>query len=552
MRADLQSGQSIEDWLEHLATLNTMPTGQLAALICDDVGPIRFLGVKPAGRVVERIGKITGQRPADLRSATLQRFDGTGIVDLRGLDPDQWSTWRRVAARGWIHATGSAACPRCLATEGIWQLQWRLPSSTVCTRHGCYLVEQCPGCGRRFLDHPHTPLRPAPGTHCLNPLPGGGHCDVDVSALPTEPATDGCVARQRRHDRALNGDAPPVLGTSCTPAAYLLDVWALTVLMLHLVTMPAAAGLATWRNNVLSETARRRLASAADQQDPVEHTGPVRWSLHPPSSPATRSQAMAAADVILTSPNLEYAAAALHSWVAAAPGTTESRLGWLADRTRMTTTLRRLCMATLAPHQRISHALRASTLRIHLDRIPQAIPEPIYQKNAAHLFRTGGETPRHFLALCLARRHDSTLTWADAADILGVPRQHGANTARAISSRNTLDTRGLDRALRAIAADLYEDRCDLEGRVRGMAGDTNWFRQWSSTHRPGTRETSLPHAVTWLWCHVAGGLIRTSPGEPVPPGSSARIAYRQFEASLTPPAANALTALVDPPRPWRP
>ncbi|MCH1928272.1 hypothetical protein L6232_26100, partial [Shewanella sp. C31] len=81
--------------------------------------------------------------------------------------------------------------------------------------------------------------------------------------------------------------------------------------------------------------------------------------------------------------DLDAAGAALHPWIAAAPGTTDSRLGWLADRTRMTPTLTRICIAALAPHQRISHALHASPLAVEIDQIPQAIPEPTYHRNAA-------------------------------------------------------------------------------------------------------------------------------------------------------------------------
>ncbi|WP_277212725.1 TniQ family protein [Isoptericola croceus] len=549
VRIDPRPGQCIEDWLEHVAEHNSMPTGQLTALIGHGEGPVRFLSVKPTDRVVARIVEMTGLSSAVVRSTTLQRFDGSGIVELDGLDPDHWSTWRRVAGRGWIHATGSAACPHCLSSNGMWQLRWRLPSSTVCTRHRCYLIEQCPGCGRRFLDHPHTPLRPAPGSRCLNPLPGRGYCDVDVSSLHTTPAPDDCLARQSRHDHALNGTAPTVLGTASNPPGYLLDVWALTILLLHLATTSAATGLAAWTNELLAETASRREENREQNLEgpsSAARGGPVRWSLHPPTSPATRSRALATADAIITAPDLDAAGAALHPWIAAAPGTTDSRLGWLADRTRMTPTLTRICIAALAPHQRISHALHASPLAVEIDQIPQAIPEPTYHRNAAHLFRAGGETPRHFLALCLARHYDPTLTWAGAADILGVPPQHGTKTARAISARHHLDLRDLDRALRAIVDDLQDDRCHLEGLVRASAEESDWFHDWSKQYRPGTRRSSLPYAVTWLWCHVAGGLLRTSPAWPEPPEQTVRAAFRQFEATLTPWATAALAALVRP------
>lgn len=41
-------------------------------------------------------------------------------------------------------------CVDCLKEHYYHRLKWELNPITVCNRHGCYLIDECPGCGRRF------------------------------------------------------------------------------------------------------------------------------------------------------------------------------------------------------------------------------------------------------------------------------------------------------------------------------------------------------------------------------------------------------------------
>lgn len=517
-------GQCITDWLEHVAEDNGLLTTQLASALRSGGGTTRFLAVKPDRRTLASITELTGAPHPRLVAGTLSRFDGTAL-DLSGLDPRRWSSWRTVAGRGWFRLRGTGACPACLARDGCWRTAWRLPTVTICVEHSCYLIEQCPGCGRRFADHPHEPLRHGAGTCCFNPLGKRTLCDIDVSRLSTAEAASHERARQDRHDVACTGAAVPMLGALATAKEYLASVRHLAVLLLHLASHADGSDLAPWVDQVRREARDSRR---------------VRWHLSPPADPLVRSAVLTTADQILTASAVSAAADLLAPWFDTLPIRTESRLAWLADHTTMTPALTRLTMAALAPHQRISTHLRRTSHSVGPERIPQAVPEPLYRLYAAHLFTTDrGETNRLFLSLCLARQIGAA-TWGDAATLLGLDGDLGTRTARSVSARSRPDPRHLTEALDAVRVDMTCDYRDRERQVRALTTSDAWFERWVEERRPGTRATSFPYAVTLVWSVQAGGLLTTSPAWSALPTRSSRAACRQFAASLPPLAVPAL------------
>ncbi|KFD44547.1 hypothetical protein IU11_01395 [Cellulosimicrobium sp. MM] len=524
------AGQCVTDWLEHVAEDNGMLTTQLDSMLRQAGATTRFLPVKPNPRTVTTLSELTGAAASQIALATLARYDGTA-VNLDDLTSNRWSSWRNVAGRGWFRLRGTAACPKCLAEDGYWQIGWRLSTVTVCPRHGCYLIYSCPGCGRKFADHPRSAFRGGTGTRCLNPLGVRTVCPVDVANLATVAADAADIARQIRHDRACEGSPTTVLGGPGPAQDYLANTRHLAVLLLHLATRPSANNLAPWVDDA------RREAQATDR---------VRWHLAPPADPRLRSAVLTSADEILTALDTSAGADLLATWVEAAPSGTESRLGWLADRTTMTPTLTHLTMAALAPHQRISTHLNRTDAPFRPSRIPQAVPEPLYRRHAGGLFMTAeGETNRLFLSLCLARQAGAD-NWADAADSIGLQPDLGTRTARSVSARSRPDPRELTAALERIRTDLHGNFRAREHQVRQLPAD-DWFEAWAGDFRPGTRLTSVRYAVAFLWCRWASGILATSPGWTAAPTRTERSAYRQFASSLDRHAAQALLAI---PRQW--
>lgn len=531
-----RAGQSIESWLEHLADANGLTTASLLRLVRDDTGSgrSRFLTLTPSPSMLARLAEVARVDARCVYAASMAGFDGLA-VDLTGLDHDDHHSYRQVAARGWTPAHGTQICPPCLADTGAWLTAWRLPLVTACVRHESFLIAACPGCRRPFRDQHHSHLRRVgAATVCGNPLGQGPtrQCEHDLTIITTHPTDVPVLATQRRIDGALQRRDVVVLGQPATSAAYLTDLRHLTTLLLHLAAQPHAAALADWATDLKSEAAPRSRTGTR---------GP-RWGLRPPDDPALRGRALATADAILSAADHDAAAQALTPWVDLTPRTIEGALGWLADRTVMTSTLTRLVMAARAPHRRLSHHLdtldpdqqNGATMRLDIRGIPQVIPEPLYREHLAGAFDSGEGTVRVFASLCLARMNPDVTSWAAAAHALGLPIDVGVLTARTCSASARIDNTDWTDRLYRVRTDLpRRDYRQLEVRLWGLNNQTGWFDQWRNDCRPATRDDTITDALVWLWVHVGHGHLDTAAGwNGQPPTTRRRAAYRQFEATL--------------------
>jgi len=523
---DLRPGQALDCYLEHLAEANGMSTAGLLTLVRGGGGSstTRFLMLHPPATTTRRLACVARLEPAEVAAATLAAYDGTAL-DLAGLDPQALSSFRAVAARGWVPGHGTQLCPPCLAATGIWQLPWRLPTVTVCLTHATYLLAGCPGCGRPFRDQRHSPLRRAgTSTQCGNPLGQGPtrQCLQELTALPTVRAEPPCLRAQQRRNTAAAGHKVRVLGTDVPGVGYLQDLRHLTTVLLHLANQPGGLALAPWANELAAEATAR-----------TGRRGP-RWGMRPPTDPALRSRALRSADDILTCPTVEDAAAAFVPWLQTVPRTASGSLGWLANRTVMTPTLTRIIMAAHAPHRTLSHRLDTHLgLDAPMCRLPQVLPTVLYRAHLAGLFDSDPDTVALFASLCLARAHPQSATWSAAAAALRLPPELGQRTARACSATVQVSIADYLAHLTALAQVLPDINYPaIEVSIRHGRNSTAWFQQWVPC-RPHTRNTSHAYALTWQWLHVAHGHILTSPSWPRPPTAKQRALYRQFATSLT-------------------
>lgn len=525
---EIDPGEALDGYLERVADANYLSTAHLVTLIRNASDTLRYITLAPSPATIAAIAALTGQRPDQIHQATLSAYDHTAL-DLTGFDPTIRSGHRAVAARGWFPGRGTQICPPCLAHDGRWRLIWRLPTTTVCRVHGVYVLSTCPGCHRPFRDHRHSPLRVVGAeTRCGNPLGQGPRkqCTVDLAALPTTPADAACIIRQERHDKAAAGAVTSTALGDLEPADYLATTRSLAVLLLHISTAaPDSSRLPAWAQALRPDAPRRT----------------IRWGIRPPHDPQLRSRALTAADTILTASDLDAAVECLMPWLDSLPDLPESRLGWMADHTRMTPTLTRLVLAGHAPRRRVSHLLdQVPPLTASTRQIPQVLPEHLVETHLIGLFDSRPCTVGLFACLCLARTHPNIDSWAKAAHALGLAPDLGARTARACSASLTGSPREVVAALRAATRGLDVDYRSLEDRVRHLAGTTRWFTRWARTNRPGTRASSHPYAVYWVWTRVAHGHASAAPAAV---GSTRAL---NFERSLTTAQTAALTALVTP------
>ena len=316
-----------------------------------------------------------------------------------------------------------------------------------------------------------------------------------------------------------------VLGQPVKAAAYLTDLRHLTTLLLHLAGQPSATQLAPWV---------RDLAEEADARS--GDRGP-RWGLRPPEQPGLRADVLATADGILTTPDLDTAAARLTPWTELAPTTNDGPLGWLADRTVMTPTLTRLVMAARAPHRRLSHHLDnhlGGRMPINLTLIPQVIPNAQYLEHLDGASTSSEDTVRLFASLSLARLHPDVTTWAAAAEALNMPGPMGVRCARACSATMLVSAEEWkSRIWRAGEETERRDYRATEAKIHHRLGMTRWFNEWARRNRPHARYGDHDLALTWQWVHVAHAHRDLSPAwRGKRPTAKDRARYRQFADSL--------------------
>lgn len=530
----IASGEAIDGYLERLAAANGMTNPLLARRIRNGAASTTFLTTAPDRALVANLAALSSIESPRLMSAALGSLPS---IDIAVLDPASKKTWRTLAARGWPPERGTGLCPRCLSVDGVWRLSWRHPWVTACARHQVWLLGICPSCGRRFRSH-RTVLRPvdAPAGTCGNPAgTRGRNCLQPLDELATEPTTVPALEAQQRIDLALTAAAVQVLGELVDPGTYLGELKALTVLLLHLAIQPGGDTLAPWAQPARDD----RLRSAGDHG--------ARWGLAPPANLVLRGSALATADAILRHPTLDQAADALHPWTELTPNHPDGQLGWLGDHTTMTPTLTRLVMAATATRRRITTLLdQPRKRRLAVTAIPQAISADQYEKHLAGRLDVTAPTGRLYAALCLARRHTSARTWAEAATTLGLPEQIGVKTARACSAELLVTPDKLVGGLDAVADDLDAgiDFRDRENAVRRLVTQPQWYPTWARTHLRGSHATSSGYAITWLWTAYAHGHLDTSPAWSVPPDCVGRARYRRYIQRLTPTARAALIELI--------
>jgi hypothetical protein len=193
--------------------------------------------------------------------------------------------------------------------------------------------------------------------------------------------------------------------------------------------------------------------------------------------------------------------------------------------------------------------------RMHVERklrttaIPQLIDVDIYRDYFGEMLGGYEWTGRLYVSLCVVRTVAPTANWSDAAVHIGLDPGIGIRTARAGSTRMrvspTTFADAVERARRALPDD--RDFRQRESRVRALARESlEWYDAWRRSMTPARRRSSLPFAVTWMWCEVAQGSLDTSPAWGVQPTRASRAAYRAFRDKLLPTAQGSLRSLVLP------
>jgi hypothetical protein len=148
------AGEAVDSWLEATAAHMDTTVGALARLAGLSVATrpawIKWIGPEE----LNALEAATGVSAVAIQSMTLQSYDNRALR----LDP---ISHRLDPAFPFGALPRSRFCPQCLkATQGRWQLGWRLGWSFLCADHRCLLIDCCPACGnqqRRQQNYSRTP-----------------------------------------------------------------------------------------------------------------------------------------------------------------------------------------------------------------------------------------------------------------------------------------------------------------------------------------------------------------------------------------------------------
>jgi hypothetical protein len=339
---------------------------------------------------------------------------------------------------------------------------------------------------------------------------------------------------------ALEGHPVRMLGRQTAPQTFLANLRHLATMILHLLTRPQASSVVDWAGDLHREASERT----------TQRRGP-RWGISPPQSAPVRGHVLSEAHEILSATSIEEAGARLAPWLGLIADEGNGPRGWLLNRTTRTATIERLVDAAVANRhhvgRRLDHMHGERTLRT--TAIPQLIDVDIYREFFDDMLDGYEWTGRLYVSLCVVRMATPTANWRDAAAHIGLNPDIGIHTARAANNRMrvspTVFADAVQRSTRALPRD--RDFRQRESRVRALAQEpTEWHDSWRRSVTPSRRQSSLPFAVTWMWCEVAQGSLDTSPAWGRRPTQASKVAYRAFHDKLPPPARESLRSLVLP------
>jgi AraC-like DNA-binding protein len=205
-----QPGEVLESWLGTLAARLDMNFGDFLLGVGSSIGGIDLrrpgLAVYLTDRESAAVAASTGVEPALLHAMTLARYDGQLVSIHASSSRLRWSTWNPGRSR---------FCPSCLtASDGRWQLRWRLPWVFVCDVHGCLLVDVCPACGQAQRVSPRwlSPARIPDLQRCSLWTRDDGTCvpcggDLRTAAYPALAESDPLAVAHARLAAVLGGAA---------------------------------------------------------------------------------------------------------------------------------------------------------------------------------------------------------------------------------------------------------------------------------------------------------------------------------------------------------
>ena len=394
---------------------------------------------------------LTRQQILDMH---LARYDQTAL-DLTGLDQTPTPGFARtVSRRGWVFYAGSRYCPTCLADDGIWRSQWRLPLTFACLRHGVLLADRCARCNQR----------PFGGRLATKPPRAGAYADA---RLCPEPSTE--VWRT----------------TVCGNNLSRLEPQAATAEQLDLaanlaVTIESGAGHVAGRQWPALEVLHAWQAAACwARAFGVVGRAATTWDVRrpwmsPPRDVAVVVDLLEAAQQVIGADSLAEAAGVLRSWTSTQrPGVTPATFVDIApSQSSLEPVVDQFLEQVGRAHSSIRRRMQSSAKGKSPDPVwgtkdvPQMAWSCVVPKDLLMLGKPGPEMMRLVASLILARAAGAR-TWDDAGRQLGWQAGEGKQWSRYVMDKLDQETRN-----RFIAHAL-----DVSERIHQQPSPSSWHQR---------------------------------------------------------------------------
>jgi hypothetical protein len=516
------------------------------------------------------MAKATSLSEEKISSMLLCRYDGI-CLDLSDIDSTADSV-RRASVREWAYFSGSLACPQCLAeSAGAWKLNWKLPWSFACPKHGVYLIDSCPECGRRLrsgrTDGSLSPLFvetvPKPGL-CGNPKQKGVSsagrgalpCDCWVSSLHAEPAPLRTLRLQQHLDRALLGVRQVVAGHEVSSKDYFRDLKGLCALLLAYANLTDLGPLSKFESDAFGSFALARDEKGIERSESLSprNAGRTRVLIGAPKNPALMAAVSSLAVKILRAPSVTDAAQLLQP--------VSTRMAVKSRRSAIKhfgfgSIVGDIVQESITDNSHFDHtvgsksvAARHAKYCFEARHVPQLMFDDDYKERLARFFPSvRPNLARRFCSMSLVKL-SGDYTWEQSAIALDLPPASAIKMAnKAVGLLAAGDNKkAFARELHKVALRLSEQQelVDYATRRKKFAKLTEIRRGiWvelcqRSGVGVGERGSRNRYAAAWLWAYLTGGDWTLAPGLQEGNITNLREVFRQLEKKVFPLMAQVL------------
>ncbi|MFI7392049.1 TniQ family protein [Streptomyces tendae] len=144
-----EARESLPSWVNRIGLAYGVRSPDLrAALGLTDPSDMKawISGLDLTTSAIGALSSATGVCGEAIRTMLLSRFTATALPNLPRAPygaPGKLTAW---TVGAWVLRQHSNFCPNCVAENGRWRLEWKLPWSFACLDHLVYLRNSCPRC----------------------------------------------------------------------------------------------------------------------------------------------------------------------------------------------------------------------------------------------------------------------------------------------------------------------------------------------------------------------------------------------------------------------